>query len=621
MATRDTLEPRAAQCKGAEDLYTLAREAFDAPADIGYAKELLSRPEFTGDAGAKKLLDDTAGGAMFTADFVTLALGYQALGDAAKAAEMLQQGQDFAMSGEEKVAAGIGTLLVTGDAASSVKALSGALKEISATEELYNLARVVAGELKQAATELLGQIYDKIKAKAGRAADYARLARTVAAELGDKAKAAALIQEGAEKYGSPSDLITLSGAMGEIDPEAAGSLYAKALESAKDFTALMQVLESAKGNAEFTRQVLAKGAEIAASTGEFLQLAQAYADLGDAAGLTAMLGQAEDAVNSLDDMRKVVDAVERHAANDAERLARVRERLARREANQAKYVEIQNEEAKATTVKQFIALAGRVMAELQDASYAAKLLGSAESLMRADGFHFSRFKPLILAVDRLGDQAWLGKLLEESVASATDFVWFREIVLTAAREFKDAAFGRERAKAYLEARAAQAGDNPYDWTKLAETVLEALGDREWAARLLAEAAIRAKDHLALAHVGKLYREMGDEAQAQTLFSRAVQACEHAEQCLQLARRMKGYELPPSQILPFMEDCAKVLKTPADKLAWAEGVADLLLDQEWTRKAYASIEKDFVAEADRKRFELSRGLRLGYRYFGPGVQAH
>ncbi len=621
MATRDTLEPRAAQCKGAEDLYTLAREAFDAPADIGYAKELLSRPEFTADAGAKKFLDDTAGGAMFTADFIALAFGYKALGDADKAEEMLSQGRDFAMSGDEKVAVGIGTLLVTGDAAASTKALAGALKEISATEELYGLAKVVATELRQAGAGLASDIYDKIKTKAGRAADFARLARTIAADLGDKAKAAAIIAEGAEKYASPADLITLSRAMGEIDPASAGSLYAKALESAKDFTALMQVLESAKGNAEFTRQVLAKGGEIASTTGEFLQLAEANAALGDAAGLTAMLTRAEDAVNNLDDMRKIVEAVEKHAANDAERLARLKDRLAKREANQAKYVAIQNEEAQAKTVKQFIGLADRVMAELQDASYAAKLLSSAEELMRADGFHFSRFKPLILAVDRLGDKAWLGKLLEESVASATDFVWFREIVLTAAREFKDAAFGRERARAYLEARVAQAGDNPYDWTKLAETVLEALGERDWAARLLAEAAGRARDHFALAHVGKLYREMGDEGQAQALFTRAGQACASADQCLQLARRMKLYELPASQIVPVMDACAGVLKTPADKLTWAEGVADLLLDADWAQKAYASIEQDFVAEADRKRFELSRQMRIGYRFFGPGVRAH
>ncbi len=621
MATRETLEPRAAQAGSAEDLYTLAREAFDAPADIGYAKELLSRPAFTGDPGARKFLDDTAGGAMFTADFVALALGYKALGDAAKADEMLGQGRDFAMSGEEKVAAGIGTLLVTGDAAASVKALSGALKEISTTEELYGLARVVTGELKEAAASLAHDIFDKIKSKAGRAADFARLARTIAADLGDKAKAAATIQEGSEKYGSPADLITLSAAMGEVNPAAAGALYEKALASAKDFTALMQVLGSAKDNPEFARTVLARGGEIASSTPEFIQLAEANAALGNATGLTDMLGRAEAAVANLDDMRKIVEAVEKHAAGDADRLARLKDKLAKREANQAKYVEFQNEESQAKTVKQFISLADRVMEELSDASYAAKLLGSAEEIMRADGFHFSRFKPLILAVDRLGDKAWLDKLLEESVASATDFVWFREIVLTAAREFKDAAFGKERAKAYLEGRAAQAGDNPYDWTKLAETVQEALGDQAWAAKLLNEAAARAKDHFALAHIAKLYRDIGDQDQARAFFAKAAAACTGADQCLQLANRMKGYELPASEIVPVMDACGGALASTTDKLRWAEGVADLLQDGAWAQKAYAGIEPAFVSEADRKRFECSRQMRMGYRFFGPGVQAH
>lgn len=621
MATRETLEPRAAQCKSAEDLYNLAREALDAPADPGYAKELLSKPEFTGDAGARKFLDDTAGGAMFTADFIALALGYKALGDAARAEEMLSQGRDFAMSGEEKVAAGIGTLLVTGDAAASVKALSGALKEISTTEELYALAKVVTTELKEAAAGLAQEIYDKIKGKAGRAGDYARLARTVFADLGDKARAVAVIQEGVEKYSSPADLITLSGAMAEVDPAAAGALYEKALASAKDFNALMAVLASAKDNPEFARSVLAKGGEIASSCPEFLQLAEANASLGNAAGVSEMLTRAEEAVANLDDMRKVVEAVEKHAAQDTERVARLKERLAKREANQAKYVEFQNQEAQAKTVKQFIELADRVMAELEDAAYAAKLLSSAEEIMRADGFHFSRFKPLILAVDRLGDKAWLSRLLEESVASATDFVWFREIVLTAAREFKDAAFGRERAKAYLTAREGQAGDNPYDWTKLAETVQEALGDKEWAARLLGEAASRAKDHFALAHVARLYRDLGDTASAQAMFAKASEACTSAEQCIQLARRMKACELPASEIIPYMDRCGSKLAGADEKLRWAEGVADLLLDSTWAEKTYAGIASAFTDEAGRKRFERSRQMRLGYRFFGPGVQAH
>jgi hypothetical protein len=619
MATRETLQPRVAGAAGADALYALAREAFDAPADIGYAMEILASAAFTGDAGAKGVLDDTSGSAMFTSDFICCAFGYKALGDAGKAGDMLGQGADFAMSGEEKVAVGVGQMLVSGDAAAAAKTLAGALKEISTTEDLYGLAKVVTGEIKDAA--LAGQIFDKIKGKAGRAADFTRLAKTIAADLGDKAQAAAIINEGAAKYSSAGDMITLSGAMGEIDPAAAGALYDKALDSAKDFTALMQVLDAAKGNAEFTRAVLAKAGDTASASADLIKLADVYAELGDTARVTDMVSKAEESVANLDEMRKVVDAVNKHLAADAARVSRVAEKLAKREANQAKYVEIQNEEAKCKTAKQFIALADRVVADLDDKAYAGKLLSAAEEVMRADGFHFSRFKPLILAVDRLGDKEWLGKLLDESVASATDFVWFREILLTAAREFKDAEFGKGRAKAYIDARVGQSADNPYDWTKLATTAQEALGDAAMASNLLAEAAKRAKDHFALALIGKLFADIGDESTAVAMYRKAAESCGSAEACLQLAKRMKGYGLPAIEVAAYMDVCGGKMSSATDKLRWAEGVADLLLDADWAAKAFDRIAGDFKDEVSLKRLARSRQMRTGYRFFGPGVQAH
>ena len=615
MATRDKLAARAAAATSAADLFAIAREAFEAPADMAYAKELLNGAAFSAAADARKALDKVAGDAMFTKDFVALAIGYQGLGDAAKAKEMLGQGADFAMDGSEKVAVGMGQWLALNDAAAAAKALTGALKEVSATEELYALATVVA-EINDAT--LFGQIADKIKAKAGRAGDFARLAKMLA--VGDKARAVEIINEGAAKYGNPADLIVLSGAMGEIDPAAAGALHDKALDSAKDFTALMQVLAAAAGNADFTKAVLAKGTAIAQSTGEYLQLVAANAAIGNAAAVTEMLTRAEDSVNNLDDMRKIVEAVAKHAGTDAERVARLKERLSRREANQAKYVAIQNEEEKAKTAKQFIGLADRIMAELDDASYASKLLGSAEDMMRGEGgFHVARFKPLILAVDRLGDKDWLSKLLDESVAAAADFVWFREIVMTCATELKDAEYGKARARVFVEGRAS--GESPYDYTKMAETVQTALGDAALAAKLLGDAASRAKDHYALAHTAKLYRDIGDHAAANGLFARAADACGSGDACVQLATRLKSYELPSSEIAPLMTACGGKLGNAADKLRWAEGVSDLLLDEVWADQAFKAIAASFSGGAEKKRFERSRQMRMGYRFFGPGVVAH
>lgn len=615
MATRATLEPRLVACASAQAFYDIAREAMDEPSDVAFAQTVFAQAGFAADAGAMGVIDGIAGGAMFTGDFVTCAIAYTALGAADKAGDALQQGAEYAMNAEEKVVVGMGTLIVSGDVAAAGKILAGALKEISTTDALYGLFGVVATQVKDIA--LASQVVEKIKTKCGRAMDFARLAKTVAMDLADKVQGVAIVNEGAAKYGSPSDLIVLSGAMSEIDPAAAGAMYTQALDSAKDFTAWLQVLKSAEGNAEFTRAVLAKGGDVATTTGEFLQVADACAVAGEATVVEAMVAKAEDAVAGLDEMRKVVEAIEKHVAADAERLARAKDKLARREANQAKYVEFQNAEGLCKTVRERIALADRIMSELGDAAYAGKVLANAETALREDGFHFSRFKTLILAVDRIGDKALLSKLIDESIASATDFVWFSEVVRTVARELKDV----PRAEAAVQARAAATGDNPYDWTRLAELARDALSNATEAARMLGEAASRARDHFALAQVAKIYHDMGAADQATAAFARAADACQNADESLQLATRLKSYGLENSRIADLMDGVGARLDGASETLRWAAGVADLLMDKDWMQKTYASIADQFKSETEKRAFAQSEAMRLGYRYYGPGVQPH
>ena len=156
---------------------------------------------------------------------------------------------------------------------------------------------------------------------------------------------------------------------------------------------------------------------------------------------------------------------------------------------------------------------------------------------------------------------------------------------------------------------------------MAETVQTALGDAALAAKLLGDAASRAKDHYALAHTAKLYRDIGDHAAANGLFARAADACGSGDACVQLATRLKSYELPSSEIAPLMTACGGKLGNAADKLRWAEGVSDLLLDEVWADQAFKAIAASFSGGAEKKRFERSRQMRMGYRFFGPGVVAH
>jgi hypothetical protein len=280
-----------------------------------------------------------AGDAMFTKDFVCLAMGYQALGDAAKAKEMLGQGADFAMEAARKGCRRHGPVAGAGDAAAATKALTGALEgSLHHRRTLRSLA--VVAELNDAT--LFGQIFDKIKTKAAApptSRAWPRMPPIWAVTRPPRPSKSST--KAPAKYGSPADLIALSGAMGEIDPAAAGALYDKALDSAKDFTALMQVLAAAAGNAEFTKAVLAK----AGATGQRFdrrtdQLADAYADLGDSHRRDRHADQGRRRRRQPGrDAQGGRGRGDKHRRRYRPRRAG-QDKLVKREANQAKYIEI-----------------------------------------------------------------------------------------------------------------------------------------------------------------------------------------------------------------------------------------------------------------------------------------
>jgi hypothetical protein len=212
------------------------------------------------------------------------------------------------------------------------------------------------------------------------------------------------------------------------------------------------------------------------------------------------------------------------------------------------------------------------------------------------------------------------------VANATDFVWFREIVMTCATELEGRRI-RQGPGPQLRGRPRGLGDSAYDYTKMAETVQTALGDSALAAKLLADAANRAKDHYALAHTAKLYRTSVTTPPPTPCSAKAVEACASGDQCVQLASRLKAYELPSPRSAPLWTPAAASLGNAGDKLRWAEGVADLLLDQAWADKAYAaiagSLQRRNRQEAlraqppDAHRLPLLRPRREGpLRHFAP-----
>ncbi|MBW8372183.1 MAG: hypothetical protein K0M66_14605 [Thiobacillus sp.] len=605
MATRDTLTPKEAQCSGGADYAALALEALQEPADAAYAKELMDR-----------VADDC----QFTKDLAACAIVYQALGEQGRAEELLQTAEDYCMSGEEQVALAEAKFKVLGDKAAAVGAYEKALKETSNLDPLIDLAKHVMRVI--ADGTFAKKVLEKAEAKVSRAVEYSKLAAASADHLLDKEYAAAIFNKAAEKLTTVPDLLALAGEVTKTlgDPQKAKALYQRALEGATDFSAAKTLIESAKqaGDAAFMQSALKKAGDLATATGEYIELAEGLAGVGDKPGATALLDKAEDAVAGLDEMQRLVTAVEAHLADDAERLTRVKAKLEKRQANHARYMEFQQLEKEAASVKQFLALAERVRLELEDPFYSAKLIEAAETLLDGTGYQFSRYKPILLAVDKnLDDTTWLGRLLDRAAENATDFIAFKDLVVTAAH-LHHRELGVSKARAYLAAReaalAADVNATVYDTAKLAEASFAATQDAAEAGRLLESARSKAKDHFALTHIGRLYASMGNQARADELFAAAAAACPNGDACIQFIDRLKGFALPAEALKKWYAECGTHLSKPADKLRWAEGIADALNDKAWATEVYGQLAGQFSG-AEAARFELSRRSRADLNYFG------
>lgn len=603
MATRDTLAPEEAKCSSGADYAALALQALEEPADAAYAKELMDR-----------VADDC----QFTKDLAACAIVYKALGEQTRAEELLQTAEDYCMSGEEQIALAEAKFKVLGDKAAAVGAYEKALKETANLDPLIELAKNVMSVIADGA--FAKKVLEKAEAKISRAVEYGKLAAAAAEHVLDKDYAAAIFTKAGEKLSSVPDLLSLAGEVTRTlgDASRAKALYERALAGATDFTAAKTLIESARqaGDAAFLQAALKKAGELASATGEYIELAEGLAAAGDKPGAAALLDKAEDAVAGLDEMQKLVAAVEAHLADDGERLARVKAKLEKRQANHARYLEFQQLEKEAVNVKQLLALADRVQSELEDPFYAAKLIESAETLLDGAGYQFSRYKPIVLAVDKnLDDTDWLARLLDRAAEHADDFVAFRNLVVTAA-QLKHRELGTSKARAYLAAReAALTGDaaaSVYDFAKLAEASFAATRDAAEAGRLLELARARATDHYALTHIGRLYADMGDAAKADELFAAAAAACADGDACIQFIDRLKGFALPADALKKWYGECGSHLSKPADKLRWAEGIADALNDKPWATEVYAELAGQFVGDA---RFELSRRSRAALNYYG------
>jgi hypothetical protein len=551
--------------------------------------------------------------------------GYaQLFDDKEKVTALLEQAAEFAMTGEELIELADGYLRLLNDEDAAVGAYEKALAEITSMPELLALAKKAATELEN--KELAKQAYGKAESKMTSAKDLVALAQAVLEDLEDQSYASAVYARAEEKLSAPNELITLADEIVRNlkDQERAAALYQRALEKTSGFAALVKLADTVAGSVDavsLERAILEKAAGVAQSTPEFIELADRMsARLGNKKLEEQMLNAAEERVTNLDEMRKVTEAVKAKRADDSQWIARVEEKLAKREANQAKYATFQKLEKELQTFKQGLSLVDRVMAELEDPFYTRKLLNAAEERLASKFFDFNNYRLLIMAINRhLQDQVWLERLLDHCAAQSDRFVTLRQVCSIAVQELGSAGLGAQLARKYYKVWEQSLGDagetaKGYEFTKLAEGVQADLGDDQWYERLLDEAEQRAHDHFAYAHLGHLVATMGDGSRAVRLYEQAARACSTGTDCVQLANRLRQYGLERDALRRIYAMGKENLQEEQERLRWAEGIFDVLQDSQWASEAYAELAKSMTSEQQRRAFLASRASRLERRFY-------
>jgi len=357
---------------------------------------------------------------------------YDIYSDRSKVAELIDQAAEFCMSGEEQadLAEGYWTLLGDRDRAAASYRL--ALAEITDKEQLLALATRAATEMK--APELALAFYAKAEERITSATELVGLAGTVLEALGDREHAAGIYDRALDRLVNPGDLARLADQIVKRldDRGRASNALRKAYERATGLGPLLNLLDpviTALGDPVLARRILDKARESAERAPELLDIAQRVFEVLDDAPLAReLLEAASERVTSLGELKAIGEALAKCFTGDSEWQARLGEMLARREANEAKYVSFQRRERDAVGMLDQVRLAEAVMAELDDPSYARKLLGNAEQQWRESGCDPSEAQRLIAAVDRqIGDRAWVERLFDAASAACDHFAQIQSL--------------------------------------------------------------------------------------------------------------------------------------------------------------------------------------------------
>jgi tetratricopeptide (TPR) repeat protein len=572
---------------------------------------------------AASVLDEVVDDAQFTKEFVMLAKGFKALGNENKAKELMESGKEFAMTGEENIDLAVGYWTLFQDKETASEGYEKGLNDINDKGKLLEFAKSIAVEMGN--TDLAKKYYERAESKMSGAKDLTMLAQAVVDDLKDKEYAKGIYERAEQSIEMPGDLMMLAGDIVQnLDDKAkAKEVYQNALSKIEKFALYLELFDNViakTDDKQFGKEILTIAQKEAESTPELLQVfKKAVEVLKDMDFAKSILERAEEVVTNLNEMKEVNATVKSQFPDDSEWAKRVDEKLDKREKNQDKYEAYQKRENVAKTFKELREIVEEMMAELDDKYYAQKLLGAGQDILDNGQLNVDNYKKLIQSVIKyLNDDEWIKDILDDLIKNKVKFFFdYCAVCRLAVEEMPDKQEGKKLAETYLKEFESKLDSSDiktaYNYTDLAKSVFNILGNKEWSLDLLNKANSVKCDFFAYAYLGYLAGLFGDSQLKEKFFAQSVHGIEKASEFIMLGERLKSLDVESSEIRKLYEKGSS-LTDPEDKLLWAEGITEIFEDKNWAEKAYKEIKPAFKTDDEKEVYEISRKITLEGKFW-------
>ncbi len=603
-----------------------ARYCDDIEQTVAYAGSALEL--FNDREQVRGILEEVETDAQFAGQFVDLARGFKTLlEDDGKVDELLESGAEFAMGGEEFIDLANGYWSLKQDRETASGLYEKGLSDVNDRDTLLALAKTAGRDLEN--PDLAKTIYSKAESRVTGPGELIKLAESIFHDTADREFAAEIYARAEQQIVGSHDLLNLASHIirNLDDREYAAAVFHKAIDQSSDFTGASRVfdviVETLPESGDLIGAAVTKLRQDADSATDFLKIHEKSLTIsGDANSAAALLEAAEERVENLAEMKKVVETVALYHADDTDWNSRVVEKYEKRQANQALYNAFQEQEKSCGSSREYLNLAERVMAKLEDQYYARKLFASAEELLDQGHFDLSQYGKLVETIDsQFNDADWLSDIIRKIAKRARHFSQTHQISRLAGR-LSDSELGRGLALEVLSDAADQALGADVkalaELIKLADSISRISSDDGLTSRLLAGAAEAASGYLELSALAKVNLDAGNHDAGAALFEQAARSCATPGDLQSLSLRMRRYGVDPEMVKSVYVAAGASLTDKYDQLQWAEGLIDLFGDRELAGKTFREIADQFSQPEDQSVFRSREMLRFeaGRDYLKP-----